>query len=190
MATRCDRSRSRPDGRRRGQRECPTGMAKRCWSLRSHRAATVAMHRRARRVVARHACRRQCPSTCPPEPIDAEDLLYLLYTSVAPPARPKGIMHTTGGYLLRRSAWTHEWASSTMHPDTDVYWCAADVGWVTGHTRTSCTDRSMNGTTTLMLYEGAARPARRKDRHLARSVDRSTSVHHPSTPRRPLSARS
>jgi acetyl-CoA synthetase len=67
---------------------------------------------------------------CPAEPMDAEDLLYLLYTS-GTTAKPKGIMHTTGGYLTQ-VAFTHKHVFD-LHPDTDVYWCAADVGWVTGH---------------------------------------------------------
>jgi len=67
---------------------------------------------------------------CPPEHMDSEDLLYLLYTS-GTTAKPKGIMHTTGGYLTQ-IAFTHKHVFD-LHPETDVYWCAADVGWVTGH---------------------------------------------------------
>jgi acetyl-CoA synthetase len=66
---------------------------------------------------------------CPPEPLDSEHMLYLLYTS-GTTAKPKGIMHTTAGYLLGTS-YTHEMIFD-LKPD-DVYWCAADVGWVTGH---------------------------------------------------------
>jgi acetyl-CoA synthetase len=66
---------------------------------------------------------------CPAEPLDSEHMLYLLYTS-GTTAKPKGIMHTTAGYLLGTS-YTHEMIFD-LKPD-DVYWCAADVGWVTGH---------------------------------------------------------
>ena len=67
---------------------------------------------------------------CPPEHMDSEDLLYLLYTS-GTTGKPKGIMHTTGGYLTQ-VAYTHKHVFD-LHPDEDVYWCAADIGWVTGH---------------------------------------------------------
>jgi len=67
---------------------------------------------------------------CPCESMDSEDLLYLLYTS-GTTAKPKGIMHTTGGYLTQ-VAFTHKYVFD-LHPETDVYWCAADIGWVTGH---------------------------------------------------------
>ena len=67
---------------------------------------------------------------CPPEHMDSEDLLYLLYTS-GTTAKPKGIMHTTGGYLTQ-VAFTHRYVFD-LKPDVDVFWCAADIGWVTGH---------------------------------------------------------
>jgi acetyl-CoA synthetase len=73
---------------------------------------------------------RSEPETCPCEPMDSEDLLYLLYTS-GTTARPKGIVHTTGGYLVG-TATTHDYIFD-LKGETDVYWCAADIGWVTGH---------------------------------------------------------
>jgi acetyl-CoA synthetase len=66
----------------------------------------------------------------PCESLDSEDLLYLLYTS-GTTGKPKGIMHTTGGYLTQ-VAFTHRYVFD-LHPETDVFWCTADVGWVTGH---------------------------------------------------------
>lgn len=89
------------------------------------------------------------PTECPPEPMDSEDLLYLLYTS-GTTAKPKGIMHTTGGYLTQ-VAFTHRYVFD-LHPDTDVYWCAADIGWVTGHSYIVYGPLA-NGTTSVM-YEG------------------------------------
>jgi len=67
---------------------------------------------------------------CPPEPMDAEDPLFILYTSGST-GRPKGVLHTTGGYLLF-AAMTHKYTFD--YRDGEVFWCTADVGWVTGHT--------------------------------------------------------
>jgi len=67
---------------------------------------------------------------CPPESMDSEDPLFILYTSGST-GQPKGILHTTGGYLLH-AAMTHKYVFD--YHDGDIYWCAADVGWVTGHT--------------------------------------------------------
>jgi acetyl-CoA synthetase len=86
---------------------------------------------------------------CEPVPVDSEHLLYLLHTS-GTTATPKGIMHTTGGYLTGVSA-THHYIFD-IKPD-DVYWCAADIGWVTGHSYIVYGPLA-NGTTGL-LYEGA-----------------------------------
>ncbi len=87
--------------------------------------------------------------SCPCEPMDSEDLLYLLYTS-GTTAKPKGIMHTTGGYLTQ-VAFTHKYVFD-LHPDTDVYWCAADIGWVTGHSYIVYGPLT-NGATSV-IYEG------------------------------------
>src|ERR671928_238580 len=67
---------------------------------------------------------------CPAEPFDAEHPLYILYTSGST-AKPKGILHTAGGYLTQ-VAFTHKYVFD-LKPEEDVYWCSADVGWVTGH---------------------------------------------------------
>jgi acetyl-CoA synthetase len=89
------------------------------------------------------------PASCPPEPMDSEDLLFLMYTS-GTTAKPKGIAHTTGGYLVGAAA-TH-WYVFDLKPETDVYWCAADVGWITGHSYIVY-GPLCNGCTSVM-YEG------------------------------------
>jgi acetyl-CoA synthetase len=88
------------------------------------------------------------PSSCPCEPMDPEDLLYLLYTS-GTTAKPKGIVHTTAGYLVG-VATTHHYIFD-IKPDS-VYWCAADIGWVTGHSYIVY-GPLCNGTTGV-IYEG------------------------------------
>jgi acetyl-CoA synthetase len=88
------------------------------------------------------------PDTCPCEPMDSEELLYLLYTS-GTTAKPKGIVHTTGGYLVG-IATTHHYIFD-VKPDS-IYWCAADIGWVTGHSYIVYGPLA-NGTTGV-LYEG------------------------------------
>jgi acetyl-CoA synthetase len=89
------------------------------------------------------------PADCEPEAMDAEDLLYVLYTS-GTTGKPKGIVHTTGGYLTGVST-THRYVFD-IHDD-DVYWCAADIGWVTGHSYIVYGPLS-NGVTGI-VYEGA-----------------------------------
>jgi acetyl-CoA synthetase len=97
---------------------------------------------------------------CVAEPMDSEQLLYLLYTS-GTTAKPKGIMHTTGGYLTQ-VAFTHKYVFD-LKPDTDVYWCAADIGWVTGHSYIVYGPLA-NGCTSVM-YEGTPDTPRLADRH-------------------------
>ncbi len=77
-----------------------------------------------------HELMAQAAADCPPEEMDAEDPLFILYTSGST-GKPKGVLHTTGGYLVF-AAMTHKYVFD--YHDGDVYWCTADVGWVTGHT--------------------------------------------------------
>ncbi len=86
--------------------------------------------------------------TCAPESMEAEDPLFILYTSGST-GKPKGVLHTTGGYLVYAS-WTHELVFDLR--DDDVYWCTADVGWITGHSYIVY-GPLCNGATTLM-FEG------------------------------------
>ncbi len=92
--------------------------------------------------------RQAAAADCPPETMDAEDPLFILYTSGST-GKPKGVMHTTGGYAVW-AAWTHRHVFD--YRPGSVYWCAADIGWVTGHSYVVY-GPLMNGATTLM-FEG------------------------------------
>ncbi len=96
-----------------------------------------------------HRLMQDASTDCPAEPMDAEDLLYILYTS-GTTGKPKGIVHTTGGYL------THVASTTKLVfdlKDEDVYWCTADVGWVTGHSYVVYGPLALGAT--VMMYEGA-----------------------------------
>jgi acetyl-CoA synthetase len=97
-----------------------------------------------------HEIVEKADDECPAEELDAEHPLYVLYTSGST-AKPKGVLHTTGGYLTGIAA-THRYVFD-LHPDEDVYWCSADVGWVTGHSYIVYGPMA-NGATSVM-YEGA-----------------------------------
>ena len=100
-----------------------------------------------------HDLKAKVSAECPAEPMDSEDMLFILYTSGST-GKPKGVVHTTGGYNLYTHI-TSKWIFDLK--DTDVYWCTADVGWITGHSYIVYGPLS-NGATTVM-YEGVPRPS-------------------------------
>ena len=106
-----------------------------------------------------HEAMADAAADCPTEPFDAEHLLYLLYTS-GTTAKPKGIMHTTGGYLTQ-VAFTHKTVFD-IRPEQDIYWCAADIGWVTGHSY--IVYGPLANACTSVMYEGTPDTPREQSR--------------------------
>ncbi|MCX8158599.1 MAG: acetate--CoA ligase [Candidatus Diapherotrites archaeon] len=96
-----------------------------------------------------HELMKNAKDYCEPEQVESEDLLFILYTS-GTTGKPKGIVHETGGYLTQ-AYWTSKWTFDMQ--DDDIFWCTADIGWVTGHTY-ACYGPFLTATT-LLIYEGA-----------------------------------
>jgi len=96
-----------------------------------------------------HRLMQDQPAWCEPEWMDSEDVLFILYTS-GTTGKPKGIVHTTGGYLVQCYA-TTQWVFDLK--DEDVFWCTADVGWVTGHSYVTYGPLALGATN--VIYEGA-----------------------------------
>ena len=115
---------------------------------------------------------------CPAEQMDAEDTLFVLYTSGST-GKPKGILHTTGGYIVGTNI-TCRYVFDLR--DEDVYWCSADVGWITGHSYVVYGPLSCGAT--VLMYEGAATSPTSRDSGPSSSAIKSAC----STPRRPPSA--
>lgn len=112
-----------------------------------------------------HEITASMPKHCPPEPMNAEDPLFILYTSGST-GKPKGVLHTTGGYLVY-AATTFKYVFD--YHDGDVYWCTADVGWITGHTYTVYGPLANGGITVLMEsvpnYPDSSRIGKIVDKH-------------------------
>jgi acetyl-CoA synthetase len=96
-----------------------------------------------------HELMKDAAPSCEPEVMNSEDMMFILYTS-GTTGKPKGVVHTTGGYLTQ-AYWTTKW-DFDLHDD-DIFWCTADIGWVTGHTY-SCYGPLTLGAT-MLIYEGA-----------------------------------
>ena len=111
--------------------------------------SSVPVHVKEGRDLWYHELVKGASEVCEPERMDAEDMLYILYTS-GTTGKPKGIVHTTGGYLVGTYA-TTKWVFDLK--EDDIYWCTADIGWVTGHSYVVYGPLA-NGATVLM-YEGA-----------------------------------
>jgi acetyl-CoA synthetase len=111
-----------------------------------HTGAKVPMHEE--RDHWWHEVRAQVPETCTPEPMNAEDPLFILYTSGST-GKPKGVLHTTGGYLL----WAHMTFETVFdYKPGELFWCTADVGWVTGHSYIVYGPLSAGAT--VLMFEG------------------------------------
>ena len=126
-----------------------------------------------------HDVMADASAECEAEPMNAEDPLFILYTSGST-GKPKGVVHTTGGYLLHTTL-THKYIFDFT--DDDVYWCTADIGWVTGHSYIVYGPLA-NGATTRHVRGRADLPGRRP---LLADV-REVQGHRSSTPPRPPSA--
>ena len=135
---------------------------------------------RAARPAGCTSSRPQEPTTCEPEWVGAEHPLFLLYTSGST-GKPKGVQHSTGGYLLH-AALTTKWTFD-LKPD-DVFWCTADIGWVTGHTYIAYGPLALGGTE--IVFEGMPDLSRRRP---LLEDDRGAQGQRSSTPRRRRSAR-
>ena len=96
-----------------------------------------------------HEALEAASADCPPEHVESEHPLFILYTS-GTTGKPKGILHTTGGYLVQAAYTNH--VVHDVHPDEDIYWCTADVGWVTGHTYIVYGPMALGAT--QIMYEG------------------------------------